>query len=179
MEENIIPKQDTDFVFSKAVKAGKRIYYLDARRTRNTNDLYLSITESKKLLTGTPETPTFTFAKQKILLYKEDFKNFTDALHEIIEFIEQAVENEKSDNQQVRPERSFNGEKPNFRKPYVKPEFHNEPKSEIKPQPASKAEPEKPKSSFFGRLFGSDDKKTEQSEVKKTESYFDDINFDI
>jgi hypothetical protein len=174
MEENLQPKQENEFVFSKAVKAGKRIYYLDVRRTRNNNDLYLAITESKKILSGTPENPTFTFAKQKVLLYKEDFKNFTDALQEVIDFVEKSSNDESIDNNQVKGE-----SKP--RKPEVKPVRPTLKKNIFEPKDEQKSEPEKSKGSFFGRLFGSNnDNKNEQSEEKsKTDSYFDDINFDV
>ncbi|MBO5960798.1 MAG: DUF3276 family protein, partial [Paludibacteraceae bacterium] len=40
-------KKENDIIYSKAIKAGKRIYYLDVKKSRN-DDLYLSITESKK-----------------------------------------------------------------------------------------------------------------------------------
>ena len=42
-----IEKKDNEIIYSKAIKAGKRIYYLDVKKSRN-EDLYLAITESKK-----------------------------------------------------------------------------------------------------------------------------------
>ncbi len=78
-------KKEQEIVFSKSVKAGKRIYYLDVKRSRN-NDLFLAITESKKKTTGF-ENGVNTYEKHKIFLYKEDFDKFTVALGEIIEFI--------------------------------------------------------------------------------------------
>ena len=47
MEKNFDEKRDQEIVYSRSVKAGKRIYYLDVRKARN-NDLYLCITESKR-----------------------------------------------------------------------------------------------------------------------------------
>ena len=42
---------EKDIVYSQAVKAGKRIYYLDVKRNKR-GELFLSITESKKLVSG-------------------------------------------------------------------------------------------------------------------------------
>ena len=47
MEKNQEERREQEIVYSRSVKAGKRIYYLDVRKARN-NDLYLSITESKR-----------------------------------------------------------------------------------------------------------------------------------
>lgn len=80
-------KRDHEIVYSRAVKAGKRIYYLDVKKNRK-NDLFLCITESKKVVWGdTPETQQVQFEKHKIFLYKEDFDKFADGLSEVIEFI--------------------------------------------------------------------------------------------
>lgn len=38
---------DKEIVFTKAIKAGKRIYYLDVKRNRK-GEMFLAITESKK-----------------------------------------------------------------------------------------------------------------------------------
>jgi len=80
-------RREKDIVFSKSVKAGKRIYYLDVKRTVN-NDAYLSITESKKMVQGEGDDLKITFEKHKIFLYREDLEKFTAALKEVIEFIE-------------------------------------------------------------------------------------------
>ena len=47
-------RRESEIVYSRSVKAGKRIYYLDVRKARN-EDLYLSITESKRKPTGEDE----------------------------------------------------------------------------------------------------------------------------
>ena len=44
-------ENEKDIVYSQAVKAGKRIYYLDVKRNRR-GELFLSITESKKIAMG-------------------------------------------------------------------------------------------------------------------------------
>ena len=97
MQENFQSKTQQDFVFSKAVKAGKRIYYFDVRKTRNGDDLFVSVAESKKITGGTEQNPQFSFQKQKITIYKEDLKNFADAIKEVADFVEQAkdIENIK------------------------------------------------------------------------------------
>ncbi|MBR1808454.1 MAG: DUF3276 family protein [Paludibacteraceae bacterium] len=78
-------RREPEIVFSRSVKAGKRIYYLDVKKARN-EDLYLCITESKKK-SGEEEVPTFE--KHKVFLYKEDFKHFTEALNDVIGYVEQ------------------------------------------------------------------------------------------
>lgn len=71
---------DREPVFAKAVRAGKRTYFFDVRATRG-NDLYLTITESKRKYN---EDGTFIYNKHKVFLYKEDFGKFTDALGEAL-----------------------------------------------------------------------------------------------
>ena len=90
MQENFQSKTQSDFVFSKAVKAGKRIYYFDVRKTRNGDDLFVSVAESKKIINGTEQNQQFSFQKQKITIYKEDLKNFAEAMREVADFVEQA-----------------------------------------------------------------------------------------
>ena len=40
---------DKEIVFSKSIKAGKRIYYLDVKKNRK-DEMFLAITESKKVV---------------------------------------------------------------------------------------------------------------------------------
>jgi hypothetical protein len=70
-----------DDVYSKAVRAGKRTYFFDVKATRG-NDLYITITESKKKLRS---DGTASFEKHKIFLYKEDFEKFVDGLNDTIQ----------------------------------------------------------------------------------------------
>jgi len=79
--------RDKEIAFSRSVKAGKRIYYLDVKRSRN-DDLYLSLTESKKKVSGNPENPEVTYEKHKIFLYKEDLSKFTEALIDVIKYMQ-------------------------------------------------------------------------------------------
>ena len=69
---------DKDILFSKTVKAGKRVYYIDVKRDRK-GALYLSITESKKVKDGTEEERP-VFEKHKIFLYREDMEKFMSAM---------------------------------------------------------------------------------------------------
>lgn len=78
-------RREPEIVYSRSVKAGKRIYYLDVKKARN-EDLYLCITESKKRVNGEDEMPSFE--KHKVFLYKEDFNHFTEALRDVIGFVE-------------------------------------------------------------------------------------------
>lgn len=85
MEKNQDERREQEIVYSRSVKAGKRIYYLDVRKARN-NDLYLSITESKRRQAEGEETPTFE--KHKLFLYKEDFAHFTEGLQDVIAYVQ-------------------------------------------------------------------------------------------
>lgn len=77
---------DKDIVFSKAVKAGKRIYYIDVKKGRN-DEMYLAITESKKVYSGEGENVQVNFEKHKIFLYREDFEKFAGGLAEAIAYV--------------------------------------------------------------------------------------------
>ena len=77
---------DKEIVFSKAIKAGKRIYYLDVKKNRK-DEMFLAITESKKIISGEGEDSQVSFEKHKIFLYKEDFEKFAEGLEEVISYI--------------------------------------------------------------------------------------------
>ncbi len=62
-------------VYSKVVRAGKRTYFFDVKATKG-NDLYLTLTESKKTTIDGRES----YQKHKLFLYKEDFDKFQDGL---------------------------------------------------------------------------------------------------
>lgn len=108
MEEFKNERKEQEIVFSKSVKAGKRIYYLDVKRSRN-NDLFLAITESKKKFAEDESAPVM-YEKHKIFLYKEDFEKFTDALTEIIGFINE--NNAANGARDIREFRSYRNEQP-------------------------------------------------------------------
>ena len=77
------PQRNGDDVYSKPVKAGKRTYFFDVKATKG-NDLYLTITQSKRKVEG---DGSFSYDKHKIFLYKEDFEKFRDGLDEVISYI--------------------------------------------------------------------------------------------
>ena len=81
MSENHAVKVED--IFSKVLRAGRRTYFFDIRETK-ASDYYLTITESKKF---TNEDGSFYYKKHKIYLYKEDFKDFSDLLSEMIDYI--------------------------------------------------------------------------------------------
>ncbi|MCF0198510.1 MAG: PUR family DNA/RNA-binding protein [Bacteroidaceae bacterium] len=78
-----------EILFSKSIKAGKRIYYIDVKQTRS-GELFLSITESKKVSAGEGDDASQSYEKHKIFLYGEDFEKFTSGLYEAIAYIEDA-----------------------------------------------------------------------------------------
>jgi hypothetical protein len=85
MENQKDERREPEIVYSRSVKAGKRIYYLDVRKARN-EDLYLCITESKRRQAEGEEAPSFE--KHKVFLYKEDFAHFTEGLHDVIAYVQ-------------------------------------------------------------------------------------------
>lgn len=84
---------DKEIVFSKSIKAGKRIYYLDVKKNRK-DEMFLAITESKKVVMGEGEDSQVSFEKHKIFLYKEDFQKFMAGLTEAIDFIDRSEMND-------------------------------------------------------------------------------------
>ena len=78
MNDSFKGRADNEIVFSRSVKAGKRIYYIDVKQDRN-SELYLSITESKRIKDGDEESRP-VFEKHKIFLYREDLNKFLTAL---------------------------------------------------------------------------------------------------
>lgn len=88
MDESVKKTQveggDKEILYSKAIKAGKRIYYLDVKKNLK-DDLFLAVTESKKVQ---PKNGTqVSFEKHKIFLYKEDFEKFMEGMQDVISYI--------------------------------------------------------------------------------------------
>lgn len=73
---------DKEKIYSKRVRAGKRTYFFDVKATRS-NDYYLILTESRRQ----PQGDGFSYEKQKMFLYKEDFTKFMEALQETIDHV--------------------------------------------------------------------------------------------
>ena len=92
--EQRVEREDKEIVFSKSIKAGKRMYYLDVKKDRR-NDLFLSITESKRK--SVTEEGQFIFEKHKIFLYKEDFDKFESAFKEALDFMRAQINEQPSE----------------------------------------------------------------------------------
>jgi hypothetical protein len=84
-------KGSREDVYSKAVRAGKRTYFFDVKATRS-NDLYITITESKKRFS---EDGSAYYEKHKLFLYKEDFDKFLEGLQDTLNEVDDL--REKSD----------------------------------------------------------------------------------
>jgi hypothetical protein len=67
-------------IYSVKIKAGKRVYIFDVRKT-TTGDYYITISERKK------DSDGHHVSKQKIFLYKEDFNKFLQGLTDTIEYV--------------------------------------------------------------------------------------------
>ena len=80
--------RDAEILFSRTVKAGQRIYYIDVKQNRK-GEMYLSITESKKMLSGPQDMPQVSYEKHKIFLFLEDFEKFGDALADAFKFVKE------------------------------------------------------------------------------------------
>jgi hypothetical protein len=85
-KKNGTNESEKEIVYSQAIKAGKRIYYIDVKKNRK-DEMYLSITESKKIVAGEGENTSVSFEKHKIFLYREDFEKFSTSLKEAIDFV--------------------------------------------------------------------------------------------
>lgn len=90
MEKSIkkthVENGDKEILYSRAIKAGKRIYYLDVKRNLK-DDLFLAVTESKKV--QPKDGSQASFEKHKIFLYKEDFDKFMEGMNDVIHYIQQ------------------------------------------------------------------------------------------
>lgn len=84
MSETENRNNNRDVVFSKRIKAGKRVYFFDVKATR-ANDLYLTITESKRRPGESDDHPIFE--KHKLFIYREDFDKFADGFKEALDYI--------------------------------------------------------------------------------------------
>ena len=77
---------DSDILFSKSIKAGQRIYYLDVKKNKR-GDMYVCTTESKKTVSGQTDMPQVSFEKHKIFIFQEDFHKFSDSLLQVMKFV--------------------------------------------------------------------------------------------
>ena len=98
---------DKEIVYSQSIKAGKRIYYLDVKKNRK-DEMFLAITESKKVVTGEGDDSQVSFEKHKIFLYKEDFEKFMNGLQQAIGFIQEEQQEQQEQREEKEP--SLDGE---------------------------------------------------------------------
>jgi len=89
-------------VYTKIIRAGNRTYFLDVKSTRK-NDLYLTITESKKRFN---KDGKFFYEKHKLFLYQEDFDKFSDGLEDVFSFIRNSDTSEASDADKIENKES-------------------------------------------------------------------------
>ena len=83
-EQGRAQERNTEDMYSKPVRAGKRTYFFDVKSTKGNNDFYLTITESKR---RQERDGSFTYDKHKIFLYKEDFEKFQEGLQDAVQYI--------------------------------------------------------------------------------------------
>jgi len=78
---NFEEKKNSESVYSKRVKAGKRrTYFFDVKETRS-NDYFITITESKRRFNDDG------YDRHKMFIYKEDFNKFLLALTDTVEHV--------------------------------------------------------------------------------------------
>ena len=87
-KKSVDETSDKDIVYSQAVKAGKRIYYLDVKKSKK-GELFLAITESKIIVQREGDNAQFSYEKHKIFIYKEDFEKFSEGLKDVLNYIYQ------------------------------------------------------------------------------------------
>lgn len=102
-KKSAVETGDKDIIFSKSIKAGKRIYYLDVKKNRK-DEMFLAITESKKMLVGSGDDVQVNFEKHKIFLYREDFAKFTEGLQQVINYINREQGEYSRENQEEKNE---------------------------------------------------------------------------
>lgn len=83
---------EKDIVFSKTIKAGRRIYYIDVKQNHR-GDYYIALTESKKVFTQEESGQTIEFEKHKIFLYHDDFDKFMAGMNQAISFVQEQLPN--------------------------------------------------------------------------------------
>lgn len=94
-------------VYSEAVRAGKRTYFMDVKETKG-GDRYITVTESKRHFDES--TGRFVYEKHKIFLYREDFDNFRKGLEQAIRFVETGEYPERTEPDAEHREAGFDPE---------------------------------------------------------------------
>ncbi len=79
-----------NIVFTRNLKAGRRIYYFDVKKSSN-GDFFISITESQKNLQDQASAGNATYKRHKLFLYKEDFDSFMAELNNVVTYAKGAL----------------------------------------------------------------------------------------
>jgi hypothetical protein len=80
-------EQDLHAVYSRELKAGRRIYYFDVKKTQR-GELYLVLTESK--MTRKAPNEAGVIEKHRVMMFPEDFDRLKKEILDAIDFIEKA-----------------------------------------------------------------------------------------
>lgn len=137
--KNTEERRNTESIFSKRIKAGKRrTYFFDVRETRG-SDYFITITESKKRFNDEG------YDRHKMFIYKEDFNKFIAALTETVNYVKTDLmpdfdfdafnhdDNDESYQERVQAAPEYN--------PVVKEEVASEPVAKSETTAASKIVP--------------------------------------
>lgn len=103
---------EADILFSRTVKAGQRVYYIDVKKNKR-GDNYLSITESKKMISGMQDSQHVSFEKHKIFLFPEDFEKFKESMTEAMTFAQsnhEAEPRKEEENGEINIDMDFSTE---------------------------------------------------------------------
>jgi len=65
-----------DSLFTRRVKAGKRVYFIDIKKNRK-GDLYMAISEKRRLKDGSVK-------RTRVVVFQEDLLKFEDAFNEVL-----------------------------------------------------------------------------------------------
>ncbi len=80
-------ERNTQMVYSKVVKAGRRMYFFDVKKTQK-GELYLVVTESKlNAKKRSEEEPLIE--KHRVMMFPEDFSKLKKEFLDAMDFIEQ------------------------------------------------------------------------------------------
>ena len=75
-------------VFTKMIKAGHRIYFIDVKTTRS-NDYFMTITELRKKILSNGDTVN---ERNKVFVFQEDIEKFTEGLSSVVDYLKQHAE---------------------------------------------------------------------------------------
>ena len=90
MEQQADRRSDSEILFTRSIKAGKRIYYIDVKEDRR-GEFYISLTESKRLKDVAEDAPP-VFEKHKIFIYREDAERFIECLKQVADYAQRRYE---------------------------------------------------------------------------------------